>query len=68
MLYYSLLAGNSDTTIVPNNCNHTEPLNSTCLLVAKVLYLATVFVDPDNESWKSSQETLVPEEFEPENG
>ena len=68
MLYYSLLAGNSDTTIVPNDCNHTEPLNSTCLLVAKVLYFSPVFADQDTESWKSSQETLVPEAFDPENG
>ena len=68
MLYYILLAGNSDTTIVPNDCNHTEPLNLTCLLVAKVLYFSTVFVDQDNESWKSSLETLVLEELETENG
>ena len=51
-----------------NGCNQAEPLNLTCLFHAEVLYFATVFADQDNESWRSSQETLVPEEFKPENG
>ena len=86
MLYYSLLASSSDTTIVPDGINYIvltgqlyvilqftsyQQLVQLCIIEVNHYedeYLYILLTDPDNESWRSSQETLVPEEFEPENG
>ena len=38
------------------------------LLCYIVKYLYILLTDQDNECWRSSQETLVPEDVEPENG